>query len=95
LGGQWLGLLGLALGAVDLVRRIGVRSLMFGGLVCWVLVPETWLSGNAERWQQVTPRLVTDNQWPNSLGSAGLLLLTVGVVRQEHARRSGRLPADA
>ena len=92
---RWFVEAGALAWARDLVRRLDARSLLVWGLVRWTAVPVAWLVGNAGRWQQVTPDLVMKNPWPHVLAAAGLLLLVVGVIRQETGRRSGRLAADA
>ncbi len=90
-GGVWLGVLGLVLGAVDLVRRLAASALLRAGLACWAALPVIWIAGNSDRWHQVTPQLVTGNPWSNSVAAAGLLLLVTGAVRQELEDPSGRL----
>ena len=64
---------------------------MLIGAGCWALLPVAWYGGNAGRWGEVTPVLVSGNLWPHVVAFVGLLLMVVGVGRDELERPSGRL----
>jgi hypothetical protein len=90
-GGWWLALVAAGLAAWDLFRRPRATTVVLAGVGCWVALPVAWYTGNAGRWGEVTPELVTGNPWPHVLGYVGLLLVVVGVVRHEVERPSGTL----
>jgi arabinofuranan 3-O-arabinosyltransferase len=90
-GGWWLALAAAALAVWDLARRPAPTTVIGAGVACWALLPVVWYAGNSARWGEVTPRLVAGNPWPHVVAFVGLLLVVVGVVRQELEDGSGRL----
>jgi arabinofuranan 3-O-arabinosyltransferase len=90
-GGWWLAVAAAAAAVWDLARRPAPTTVIGAGVACWALLPLVWYAGNAARWGDVTPRLVAANPWPHVVAFVGLLLVVVGVVRQELEPGSGRL----
>jgi arabinofuranan 3-O-arabinosyltransferase len=83
----WIAGLGVVvLALVHVVRRPRPITLLWAGFACWCALPVVWYLGNRGLWGQVTPRLVVDNPWPHVFACAGLILLLIGVGRQERAR---------
>jgi hypothetical protein len=76
----------MVLALVHVLRRPRPVTLLWAGFGCWCALPLVWYLGNRGRWGQVTPSLVVDNPWPHVFACAGLVLLLIGVGRQERAR---------
>ena len=79
-GGLPLAPVGVVLAALHWARRPRPRTLLTASVVAFALVPVAWLLGNAGRWGEITPALVTDNPWPGRLAATALALLVVGVL---------------
>jgi hypothetical protein len=90
LGGVVVGAAALMVAAVHVWRTVPPRGVLLLGVVLLALTPVAFLVGNASRWGDVTPRLVLDNPWPGWLGGCALMLLCVGVWRQDQVTRSPR-----
>jgi arabinofuranan 3-O-arabinosyltransferase len=90
LGGVVVGAAALAVAAVHIWRAVPPRGVLLLGVVLFALTPVAFLVGNASRWGEVTPRLVLDNPWPGWLGGCALMLLCVGVWRQDRVTRGPR-----
>jgi hypothetical protein len=54
-------------------------------------MPWLFMGGNYSRFGLVTSELVTQNPWPSYAAVVGLVLLAVGVARQEHLLPQGRM----
>jgi arabinofuranan 3-O-arabinosyltransferase len=88
LGGLVVGAAALTLAAVHVRRSVPPRQVLLLALVLLALTPVAFLAGNASRWGDVSPRLVLDNPWPGWLAGCALMLLCVGVWRQDLASKS-------
>ncbi len=87
LGGLVVGAAAVALAAVHAWRPVAPRRLLLLAVLLLVLTPAAFLVGNRSRWGDVSPRLVLDNPWPGWLAGCALMLLCVGVWRQDRAAR--------
>ena len=95
LGGIWLGVpcavLGLA--CMLLPRPPSGRTFLVCAAVLMASVPLVFLVSTAPMWGQVSASLIVDHPYPHRLAACALLLLAIGVVRDEHLR-SDKLGAD-
>ncbi len=85
LGGLPVGAVALVLALWHLWRAPDPRRLIQLSVVLLVLCPVTFVVGNASRWGVITPDLVLQNEWPHWLAAVALLLLFVGVWREDRA----------
>ena len=83
LGGPVVGVAAVALLAWHAWRPPPPRSVLRLAVVLLVMAPVAYVAGNLTRWGTISPYLVWHNQWPHWLAGCALLLLCVGVWRQD------------
>jgi len=57
--------------------------LLAASVAVLALVPVVWIAGNADRLGAASPQVVSGNPWPGPMAALALLLLVVGVVRDQ------------
>ena len=91
-GGVVVGSVALALALWHVWRPPPARQLLTGAVALLVLTPAAFIVGNSSRWGSTSATLVWHNQWPHWLAGCAVLLLCVGVWREdrhEDRRRQG------
>jgi arabinofuranan 3-O-arabinosyltransferase len=82
-GGPAIAAVALAVMGWHAARPPRPRSLLALSTVLLALCPVVFMAGNLSRWGDVTPDLVLRNDWPHWLAATALLLLCVGVWRED------------
>jgi arabinofuranan 3-O-arabinosyltransferase len=91
LGGLWLGLAAVLLGAWHLVRAPRPRTLLATAAVLLAVVPVVWLALKPDTSAGLSAHVVADDLWPHRLTALALLLLAVAATRAEwNTRTDGR-----
>jgi arabinofuranan 3-O-arabinosyltransferase len=94
LGGAWLAVPCAALAVCCLTRRPpSGRTLLLAAAAVMASVPVIFLVSTTSMWGQVTAALIVGHPWPHRAAAMALLLLVVGVLRDE-AGRSDTLGTD-
>jgi arabinofuranan 3-O-arabinosyltransferase len=91
-GGLVVGTTALALALWHGMRPPRPRQLLAGAVTLLLLTPAAFIVGNMPRWGSTSANLVWHNQWPHWLAGCALLLLCVGVWREDRhvdRRRQG------
>ena len=83
LGGPLVGAVALVIAAWHAWRPPHPRSLILAALALVVATPVAFVLGNTSRWGEVTPQLVAANPWPGRTAACAVLLLCLGVWRDD------------
>ena len=83
LGGLLVGAVVLAVACWHAWRPPPPRLLLLAALALVVATPVLFVLGNISRWGEVTPELVAANPWPGRTAACAVLLLCLGVWRDE------------
>ena len=96
-GGWWAALAAVVLAVADLAGRLPRPGRLLIAATCTLaLVPVLFLVSAADTWGSVSAALVLDHPWPHRITLIALVLLLVGLARDNQRRATGaaRLGAD-
>jgi hypothetical protein len=83
LGGVLLGAAAVSLACWHRIRPPEPRRLIALGVLLLALCPVAFIAGNLPRWGEISPDLVLQNEAPHWIAASALLLLSVGVWRDD------------